>query len=120
MFELIEDAPDNVVAIKAVGEIEDDDYEDVLVPAIEDHLTRHDKIRLMLVLGSEFDSFEASALWEDAKLGAKTFTSYERVALVSDGPWLRRAIKTFGWLMPGDVQIFPLAELDAAREWVSG
>jgi hypothetical protein len=28
-------------------------------------------------------------------------------------------MKGFGWMIPGDVEFFALAELDAAREWVS-
>ena len=120
MFELLSDTPDNVVGVKAVGDIEDDDYEDVLVPAIEDALSRHGKIRMLLVLGPEFEGFAADAMWEDAKLGVKTFTSYERVALVADASWLRRTVRAFGWLMPGEVRGFALADLDAARDWVSG
>ena len=120
MFELTADTPDNVVAVNAVGDIEDDDYEDVAVPAIEDALSRHDRIRMLLVLGPEFEGFGADAMWEDAKLGAKTFTSYERIALVADASWLRRTVKAFGWLMPGEVRGFALADLATARDWVSG
>jgi hypothetical protein len=119
MFELIPEVPDNVVAVKAVGEIDDDDYEDVLVPEIEERLRRHDKIRLLLVLGPEFDGFDADAMWEDAKLGLKTFNSYERIAIVTDATWVRRSVKSFGWLMPGDVKVFPLAEREPAQEWVA-
>ncbi len=77
MLEVLSGFPDNVLGIDAIGEVEDDDYEDVLVPAIDDRLSRHDKIRLVFVLGPEFERYEAGALWEDTKLGMKTFTSYE-------------------------------------------
>ncbi len=53
-MQLIDDLPVNVVGVRAIGEVEDDDYDDVLEPAIEDRLSRHDKIRLLYVLGSEF------------------------------------------------------------------
>lgn len=118
MFELIPDLPDQVLGVRAIGELDDDDYDDVLVPAIEDRLARHDKIRLLYVLGPEFEGFEADAMWEDAKLGAKTFTSYERIAVVTDSTMVRRSVKAFGWLMPGDVRTFAVAELDAATSWI--
>ena len=118
MIELMPDLPDQVVGIRAIGELEDDDYEDVLVPAIEDRLSRHDKIRLLYVLGPESEGYEADAMWEDAKLGVKTFTSYERIAVVTDSNAVRRAVKAFGWLMPGEVTTFPVAELDAATTWI--
>ncbi len=118
MLELIPDLPDQVLGIRAIGDVEDDDYEDVLVPAIEDRLTRHEKIRLLYVLGPEFEGYEADAMWEDAKLGMKTFTSYERIAIVTDSALVRRSVKAFGWLMPGDVQVFAVAELEPATNWI--
>jgi hypothetical protein len=118
MLELIPDLPDQVLGIRAIDDVEDDDYEDVLVPAIEDRLSRHDKIRFLYVLGPEFDGYEADAMWEDAKLGAKTFTSYERIAIVTDSNLVRRSVKAFGWLMPGEVKIFAVADLDAATTWI--
>lgn len=118
-LELMDGLPDQVVAVRAVGEVDDDDYEEVLEPAIADALSRHDKIRLMYVLGPEFTGYDADAMWKDTKLGAKTFTSYERMAVVTDTAWLRRTVKAFGWLIPGDVRVFPYDELDAARTWIT-
>jgi len=120
MLEVLPGFPDNVLGIKAIGEVEDDDYDDLLVPAIEDLLTRHDKIRLLYVLGPEFEGSESGALWEDAKLGAKTFTSYERIAVVAESALIRRSIKAVGWLMPGEVRSFGGNELDEATAWIAG
>jgi hypothetical protein len=120
MLELLDDLPDNVIGVRAVGEVEDDDYEDVLVPAIEDRLERHDKVRLLYVLGEEFTGYEAGAMWEDTKLGVKTFGSYDRMAIVTDATWVRRSVKAFGWLIPGEVRVFHIDGLDAARSWVTG
>jgi hypothetical protein len=119
-LELLDDLPDDVVGVRAVGEVDDDDYEHVLEPAIADRRSRHDKIRLFYVLGSEFTGYEADAMWEDFKLGVKTFTAYDRMAIVTDAAWVRRSVKAFGWLIPGDVRVFPLADLDNARSWISG
>lgn len=118
-MELLADLPDDVVGVRAIGEVDDDDYEDVLVPAIEDRLSRHDKIRLLYVLGPEFTGYDADAMWEDTKLGLKTFTSYERMAVVTDATWVRRAVKAFGWLIPGEVQVFHADQLAAARNWIA-
>ena len=57
MLELIPDLPDNTVGIRAIGDVEDEDYEDVLVPEIERRLAHHDKIRLLYVLGPEFEGY---------------------------------------------------------------
>lgn len=119
MLKLIAGLPDDVVGVHAVGEVEDDDYESVLSPAIADRLARHDKIRLLYVLGPEFTGFDADAMWEDAKLGARTFTSYERLAVVTDAPWVRRTVRAMGWLIPGEVRVFADSALDEATSWIS-
>ena len=106
-----------MLGIRAVGDVEDD-YDHVLVPAIENHRSRHDKIRFLYVLGPEFEGYEADAIWEDAKLGAKTFTSYERIAVVTDSNFVRRSLKAFGWLMPGEVKIFAVDDLADATSWI--
>jgi hypothetical protein len=119
MLELIEGLPDGVVGVRAVGEVDDDDYEDVLEPAIEAALEGRDKIRFLYVLGEEFSGYEADAMWEDTKLGVKTFNSYERMAVVTDAVWVRRAVKAFGWLLPGELRVYHLDGLDEARAWIT-
>jgi hypothetical protein len=120
MLKLIDGLPDNVIGVRAIGEVEDDDYEEVLVPAIEDRLSRHDKVRLLYVLGDEFTGYEGDAMWEDVKLGLKTFNSYDRLAIVTDATWVRRSVKAFGWLIPGEVQVFHSESLDDAKGWITG
>jgi hypothetical protein len=119
MLELLDDLPDDVVGVRAVGEVEDDDYEEVLVPAIERCLAKHDKVRVLYVLGSEFTGYDGGAMWEDTKLGIKTFNSYDRMAIVTDATWVRRSIKAFGWLIPGEVNVYHTDRLAEARRWIS-
>lgn len=118
-MQLINDLPDHVVGVRAIGEVDDDDYDDVLESAVADRLARHDKIRLLYVLGPEFTGFELDALWEDTKLGVKTFTKYDKMAIVTDSSWVRHSVKAFGWLIPGDVKVYPYEQLDSARAWVT-
>jgi len=54
MLELVEGLPKNVVGIAASGRVTMQDCRDVLVPAIEKSLKRHDKIRLYYELNSRF------------------------------------------------------------------
>jgi hypothetical protein len=118
MMKLIRGLPDHVVGIEAIGEVEDDDYEDVLRPAVNDHLKRHPKIRLLYVLGEDFEKYDDDAMWEDTKFAAKFFTSFERIAVVSDATWVRRTVKMLGWMVPGEFRYFPLAERATATEWI--
>ncbi len=119
MLERIEGLPDGVVGIRARGKVTETDYLDVLVPAVEDALSRHRRLRLLYVLGDEFDGYTGAAAWEDAKIGMRHFTAFERVAVVSDHEWVVRMVKAFGILLPGDVRVYVNDEEHDAREWVS-
>jgi hypothetical protein len=120
MIELLSGLPDNVLGFEAKGEVTGDDYERVLVPAVEDRLTRNDKIRLVYVLGEDFSGYSAGAMWDDAKVGMHHLFSWERIALVTDHESYGRMTKGFGFLMPAKVRVFATAELDDAKTWASG
>ncbi len=119
MLEVIDGLPDHVVGVRAIGEVEDDDYDDVLVPAIEACRQAYGKVRLLYVLGPEFTGYETDAMWEDLKLGVRTFTAYEKIAIVTDATWVRRMVKAVGWMLPGHVQLFHLDAVDEASAWVA-
>ena len=120
MLTLLSDLPEGVIGVEAQGEVTAEDYEQVLRPAVEAAMAAGDgRVRLLYVLGHEFPDYSAGAAWEDTKLGLGHLRSWERIAIVSDAEWLRRAIHGLGWIMPGEVRIFGLDKLDSARDWVS-
>ena len=120
MLRLIEDLPDGVVGVEAHEKVTEEDYERVLVPAVEAaKQAGGGKVRLLYVLGHDFPDYTAGAAWEDAKLGIGQMRAWERIAVVSDADWIHRAIHGLAWLMPGEVRVFRLGELDDAREWVA-
>jgi hypothetical protein len=120
MIERLTGLPDNVIGFSAHGKVTAADYEQHLVPAVEAALAAHDKVRLLYQLGEDFDGFEVGALWEDAKVGLMHLAAWERIALVTDVEWLGTATKAMGFMMPGEVRVFPNAELEAARDWLRG
>jgi len=119
VIQLMTDMPDNVVAASAVGKVTGDDYETVLIPLVEQKLDVYDKLRLLYYLGPEFSGYEAEAMWDDAKIGFAHFTSWEKVAVVTDDEWIRRSVKAFGFMMPGEVKLFGTEQLGEAKGWVA-
>jgi hypothetical protein len=119
MIDLIGGLPDSVLGLEAKGEVTGEDYERVLIPALESKLGRHKKIRLLYVLGSEFDGYSAGAIWEDTRVGMSHPLSWERIAVVTDDDSYRRLVRGFGFMVPGEVRVFAGSELDAARAWVT-
>lgn len=119
MIRLLSDMPPGVLGFEAVDDIEKEDYENVLVPAVEAAIAEHGTVRLVYVLGHDFDEYEGEAVWEDIKLGARHPASFERMAIVTDARWAGPAIKVFSVLWPGRARAFPLAELEAAKRWAA-
>jgi hypothetical protein len=58
-------------------------------------------------------------VWEDTKLGAGSLRSWERIAVVTDAEWIQHGVKAFGWMIPGEVRVFPGRDLDEATAWVT-
>ncbi len=119
MLEIIQDLPDHVLGVRAHGEVTADDYRTVLVPAIDAKLTKHKRVRLLYVLGSDFGGFSGGAAWEDAKVGMRHLTAFQRAAVVTDVDSIRTMVKAFGFALPGEVRVYRSEELPAARGWVS-
>lgn len=119
MVERIRNLPENVLGFTAKGVVTASDYESAIVPAVEAMFASHEKIRFLYHLGEEFVRFEAGAMWDDAKLGLKHLTGWERTALVSDIEWIGTAVRVFGLAIPGKVRVFPNRDLSEAIRWVS-
>ena len=117
MFAVIENLPDGVVGVTASGEVTGDDYRTVLLPRIDEARQGGKKVRLLYVIG-EF-KLKGSAVWADAKLGMEHFTSFERVAVVTDEDWIEKSIHAFGWIIPGEVKVFDDDDRDDAIAWLA-
>lgn len=118
MIELTPGLPDDVLGIRASGEVSGSDYEQVLIPALNEHLEKRQRIRLLYVVGDEFSGYSATAMWNDASIGLRHPFSWERVAVVSDHDGLRLLIQGFGFLIPGEVRVFDVADFYAAEAWI--
>lgn len=119
MIEMIPGLPDNVVGFVAKGEVTRADYENTLDPEVERALQKHDKIRLLYVLGADFTGVTAGAMWADGAIGMKHFTRWDRIAVVSDKDWIRHTIESIGWLLPAKVRTFHVSEEADASEWIT-
>jgi len=119
MIELLKGFPDNVVAISCKGQVTRQDYDTVLVPAVERTLQAHDKVRLLYEAGPEFEGFDAGAMWEDLKVGVEHFSRWERVAVITDIEWIGLAMRLFSFLLPGAMRIYPTKDAAKARLWIT-
>lgn len=118
MIELLTGFPDNVVAAVGKGQITRNDYEQVLIPRARQALALHDKVRIYYELDADFAGIELGAVWDDAKLGLAHRSRWERVAVVTDVPWIHHSLSVFSFLFPGEMRGFALTEAAKARDWL--
>jgi stage II sporulation SpoAA-like protein len=120
MLEPIEGFNDPIVALRGVGTVTGDDYRTVLAPAVSRATAGGAKARLLLELGEGFEGYDAGGMAADAGFGVTHLGSFDRMAVVTDEEWLRRAVHLFGGLIPGEVRLFTVAEAADARAWITG
>jgi hypothetical protein len=119
MVEEMKGLPDGVVGFSAKGTVTRSDYEQVIIPAVEEAFSKFSRVRFFYNIGNEFSTFEGAAMWEDAKIGLRHLTSWERIAVVTDIEWIRAAMKAFGVLFHGRLRVFQNSEFAEARGWIS-
>ena len=123
MIERLPDMPPGTLGFRAKGDIEREDYDRVLTPALRGALEDGGDLRTLYVI-EDLDEIEPSALWADSKLGfdvgVRHRDAWVRSAIVTDIHWMARASRLFAWMIPGEARVFPRSELDQAKAWVAG
>ena len=123
MIERVDDMPPGTLGFRAAGEIEREDYDEVLVPELRRAVESGSGLRTLYVI-EDLDEIEPGALWADSKLGfdlgVRHHEAWVRSAIVTDIGWMARATRLFAWMIPGEARVFPRAELEQAKAWVAG
>lgn len=117
-FEVIEGLPGDVLALKVIGIITAQDYEDTLAPLVEEKLKTHAKLKCLIVLGDEYATYARDAVSSDVKFGIRHAKSFSHIALVTDIGWISSAAKLFMLFAPYKFKAFPVAKLEEAKSWI--
>jgi hypothetical protein len=118
MLQLIEGMPAGVVGVTASGRVTADDYHTVLDPAVEAAIREAGALRILYVLGADFESYSVGAMLADTA-ESRHLGKCERMAVVTDVGWVRDAVGLFRHAMPSRMMLYPLADLETAKAWVS-
>jgi hypothetical protein len=118
MLNDIPDLPPGVIGFEVSGKLETEDYREILLPALQ-KAAADGEVRIVIVI-PKFGGITGGAVWQDLKMGVQHWRAWKRIALVTDIGWMGHGTDWFGWMVPGDVKHFPLAERAAAVAWVSG
>lgn len=122
MIELLTDMPDKVIGIRVSGRLRGDELRH-FKPTIEQVL-QTGEVRIVEVIESDYEGFGPGGFVEDLKLGFGTVlphhSAFKRIAVVSDKDWVAPVLHALAWMVPGELGVFGLDELDRAKEWAAG
>jgi hypothetical protein len=122
MIEVLPDMPEGVTGIRVSGCLRGDDLRE-FKPTIEE-LLKTDEIRIVEVVAPDYEGLSPGGQIEHVKLhlGAliQHHSAYKRIAVVSDKDWVAHALHAFAWMVPGELALFGLDELERAKEWAAG
>jgi hypothetical protein len=118
MITELSDLPAGVMGFEVTGTVRAEDYRDVVLPSLE-RAAAGGEVRFVVVI-PDFHGMSGGAVWQDLKVGIEHFRVWKRIALVTDIEWMDRMTSMFGWMTPGEVRHFPLAQRDDAIAWAAG
>ncbi len=119
MLRPMNEMPAGTIGFEAVGEVEDDDWEDVVEPVLRSEIAAGHKVRLLYLFGPGADEVEGDAIKADTGFRARHAKEFERVAVVTDESWIHPALRALSFLMPGGARGFAVHDLPAAKAWLA-
>ena len=109
----------DVAAFKVSGEVTKDDYDQVILPVVENITSKNDHLNFLLILNTDLKNYSWGAWMEDALVTLKNQAKFRKVALVTDSETVKK-VTTFGaHFIPGEYRTYKLAEEQRALNWVN-
>jgi SpoIIAA-like len=122
MIDILPDMPSGVTGFRVSGRLRGDDLRQ-FKPAM-DNLVKNGEIRIVEVIASDYEGFGPGGLVEDLKVGFGALfhhhSAFKRIAVVTDKDWVAHTLHALAWMVPGELALFGLDELERAKEWAAG
>lgn len=117
MLVVIDDLPNGVIGLRALGEVALEDFATVVEPTVDEVVARAAQLRLVFHLGPDFTGFGPGA-WGEMTSDIRTMP-FHRGAVVTDDDRIRTGVNVLKWLLRGQVRTFRNHEYPQAVSWVA-
>lgn len=118
MIQQLKDTPNTMVGFRAIHEVKKEDFDKIVLPAVDELVKRIDKLNYLLVLDTPLKNFTIGAWMKDAMLGLNNLNKWNRAAVVSDSVDIKNVTALFSKVVPGEFRAYGHHELDTAIRWV--
>jgi hypothetical protein len=118
MLEIDRDTAGNVFSVRARGRVTGKDYEEILIPALEERIARFGRVRVLYTIGRDFSGVTIGAMWSDARAIIKHLNAIERAAVITDVRWMINLTRLFSIILHYPVKAFGMEKLVEAEAWI--
>ena len=119
MIEILTDVPPGVVGVRARGTLTREEYDDVVVPMLDEAHRTGRRLRILCEVGADYTGLTPGAMWEDLRLGTRALHLFDGCAVVSDVPWIRETTRLARFLLPYPVRVFAEGDRAEAAAWLA-
>lgn len=109
----------DIIFVTVSGQIEHQDYELRLLPAIAAKLQQYASIRMCYEFSAEFTGISMAALWDDALLGLFHLSDFSRVVMLVELETCRATVQVLASMLPCPVKIFAVHDRVDALDWLT-
>lgn len=118
MLQSITTAPRNIAAFEASGDITKEDF-DRVIKIVDEKIEQEGELNYLLKLDTPLRNFTFAAWMNDAWLGIKNITKWNRCAIVTDKESVQKFTDMFSKIMIGEFRGYDQEEYDKAEHWVA-
>lgn len=117
MLQIMPESQGLILGLKVSGKFTNQDYQQFLIPRLEDLIKAHGRVRVLLYLDGDFQGWELEAI-RSHPFGLQHKDDFQKIAVVG-GSWrLRLEMKMVTPFIAGEVRNFSREELPAAWTWI--
>lgn len=118
MIEIQHAPTENLVTIRASGQLTTTDY-DRTIPELEEAIRKADGSLNAVIHVEALKGAELGALWKDLKFDVEHLNDFRRIAVVGEGKLQEVGTRASGLLTGAKVEFFEPDASDEARRWAA-
>jgi len=119
MIKELRNIPNTMVGFVVSDEVTKEDFDSVVLPAVQELVQRTNKLNYLLVVDTSLKNFQLGAWLRDAMLGLNNIDTWNRASIVSDSEGIKWLTELFSKVVPGQFKGFEHNDFDKAIKWAS-
>lgn len=120
MISLISNLPPDLLGIIATHEVSKEEYEQVVLPAMQKQLEQTGALNCLAVVDTMPGRFTAGEWWPAAMAKLAKMGKWRHIAIVTDSERVSRLLEMFRQAIPAELRGFGPREVNEAIKWARG